>query len=445
MSIYVLKDRDARVRFSESCATRLDDLTAEEAAIYCLISIKDDCLAAASSLLDRLKLVDSGSLNHSLARKVASLTAALWTSREYANSCISDTQRGLLRSLFGVCNVRHHLIDSIRKSIPKSKLASYQRLAPRSGKVFLCMRKTFWSDGVKSREHETGAKIRKAFNNVGWQTESVSTQELANIKRDIHCAHNIVIIDAQSTDASSNTLQVLHTLKHSGFLVVSWFMDPHFLYQEDTVPKFDDVSDVVWTGDICECPPMKLSAALTDFPFPVGFHTEFIDLQNQGMSEISFPQFVGGIERNNVSRVIYWVESSDFIAFDFSSHLNDGLDADQSYAMYLRRIMRSPVLVNFALRELGVGVVTHRAFEALAANRLLVQEDCSGIHRYFVEGEHFFSFGGPEQLIGLTQDLMADMSLIKETARKAQRFYKIQYSDHAFVGHFEALSRLLGK
>jgi hypothetical protein len=203
-------------------------------------------------------------------------------------------------------------------------------------------------------------------------------------------------------------------------------------FEPNNIPTYYlNLFDLFWTHDGPDYVKFKsFKSRRFDYPLPIGLDEKYlIELRLKAAKrEIIFR---GGLEVTNYSR-LFWAAlaaSRNSIQFKFSSHHEDGLGAEASYLKYLNDLANTECHLNFARRKDGTKILTGRVHEVISLNRILFNEKCERIGRFYVEGLHYFEFSGADDLNALSDEYMHNSQKFVNVRKELLGFHDSRYSD----------------
>jgi hypothetical protein len=441
--IYQLKDSIRRIQFIRQAT---DNTLVHPFEFFCAVVclIKEDKVSSASKILNRL---DEKKLSIEELKDLIELIGVLWAERELTNSNMSKLQSTALKSfidrLGGLAIFKRP--DDERKSIsPREmaafKLREYRGMAASVKKFLVISRRHWWSEPGVSRLHELPQKLYQTLKAGGTEVQVIYTEDIFDPSPIIWPLDSIVVMDVQALDAITS-IRLIGDLRKRGCKLIGLYADMHYAAMTEKEIEIVHNLDVIWAPSAS---PVQLinfhgDSKFTDFPLAVG-----LDENMRGMittSKIYSPgqkaKFVGGIERNNIPRVVYFVDSKidDFYSFDLSTHLSDGRTAAEGYLDYLKRLSSNWTSINFSLRYSGAPAITGRVVESIAIGNLLVQEETPQLERWFTKGQHYLSFTGVDGLRSVLDSVYTDPRSFKDVAMEAKERYQACFSERACVEH----------
>jgi spore maturation protein CgeB len=123
-----------------------------------------------------------------------------------------------------------------------------------------------------------------------------------------------------------------------------------------------------------------------------------------------------------------------------TQHVDDGLDAIDSYRKYIETFLIYDSQLNFAMRRDGSRIATGRAFEVIHCGACLIQERTQDLDYYFTPQDHYFCFETFDDLMDLLKLLDREPERIQAMAAKGQAYYRAHFDDRLII---DGLSRRL--
>jgi hypothetical protein len=444
--IYSLKSSAQRRKFLSSLGTEVRRLRlkAFDACCAAICLIKDGELSRGLDVI--ANLAEEGFTKNERL-DLLELIGVLWAERELASEEMTFQQAGALKivveflggpSIFSISD-EHSPAASVNAAGPFQP-ADYPSCSVPTPRCIVVARRAWWSEPGVSRAHELPYKLSQVFSDKGQGAEIIYTEDLPRCNVYDLPSKTFFIVDVQAT-SSDKLLGFISAAQKKSSKVIGLYADLHYAAMSQDELEALDALDVIWAPSAS---PEQLryfspNPKFTDFPVPLGLR----DCLRPSVSisdKESFSKkalFVGGIERNNISRIIYYIDSKidDRYSFDLSTHLADGQSAENGYVSYLGRLAKSGLSLNFSLRYSGVPALTGKVIESVATGHLLVQEECPQIQRWFSENMHFVSFNGIESLRAQLDFVYSNPGIACTIASEGRERYEKKFSEKACLKH----------
>lgn len=329
---------------------------------------------------------------------------------------------------------------SAEPSHPAPPLRFDQAPLPRKLRLGIVMRKYYY--GKDSRLHDLGPRFRTAF-----APFDVDCAIIDPVHDPVEFGpRDLIFVDDQYVQRyhcgrdAGRMAEFLAQLRVSGPRVGLIEFDP-WTFDFDRVLKGPgEPYDLVWTM----APELAAGGRIRGVPtclvpFPVGFPRLFDELRVSSTAGAHLPavSFCGGVEEYNHPRYLWLLSSHAFrspFAYDVSHHASDGQTVEESIRAYLARLTGAHACLSLTMRANGRSIVVGRAFDALRAGRLLVQEASVDASAYLVPGEHFVEFSSVAELEEICFRLSRENALA-DVARAGASYFQQHYSDEAVLRH----------
>ena len=439
MNIYKLKyakNREELLASIEKSSYHL--LPIEQQILLIIIGIRENAWITVDSIKSILSAEKINKISTDLKKKLAEVIAVLWCQRESVGTPISKKQISSLDFLLENMFKNSQSCPTSEIKISEYTLANYELSNTDTPKTFVCCFRRFWWSNDPSREHEVGPRVSAALKKCGHKSSLIELTELISIESNALLAKaDIFIIDVEQSGFAAAEDELFSRLSDLNIKVIAWIGDCHRWTQDD-YSEIKAKVDVVWISGhskfLCEPDDRKT----TDFPIPIGLNLKFGFQLNLHLKR--HLKFQGSIERNNLPRLLYWLEClKNGIEVQVSSHLYDNKSALDSYSEYLATLHSSGAVLDVSERITGDRIMTGRPFEVASLGSLLVRDKSPLNSRFFIPNEEFVEIETPKDLINVSRELQTDPSRLMAIARRGHERWKNFYSDNLMVRHFNAL------
>lgn len=318
----------------------------------------------------------------------------------------------------------HKIINGEKKESTISlRKMEYSKLPASSIVVNCYVRVSRWS-GSKQKS-DVGPRLTASLRAVGWVANHIDPK--SEIK-DIHSdKYDIAIIDMQSSDVTNETLEKIRMCHR---FVIGLFCDAWHETARKRLNESREMLDLVWLTAIDE--------DISDYEFPVDRITIFPPPLGYPFVGLSKPKgsnqlgFVGSIERNSITRIIWRILLNENSAVSFS--ISD-FNVETPYSEYVNKLLEYSSGLSFCARESGVRSTTSRGFEIIACSRLLVQEYCPAFRYFYLPDSHFLEFSSITELENLAKKIQTQPTKYHTIARDANNFSLENYSERRLAEH----------
>lgn len=441
--IYQLKDPDTRMNFRLGRVHSNYDAQLEKLfKAVCLI--KDNHVEPA---LELIRSTDSDHIKQCMREELmdlCELIAVLWAQREEAGS-LHDTEKAkalyAIFELLGGYDFFRHKDADLKSRQQDYKIFSYTySKAPLPKRIVLYTRTRWGND--QSRLHPLPAILQAIFSSAG--VECHVQYSNPKITEDLQFLKNcLILIDVQWCGLNESS-EFAKKTRNLGNKVIGLFTDFHYLKTDAEYYSHLELFDIIWvpTHSAEQQDSLMKLANFTDFPVPVPLPSGLTCGQSiKGLKTTALPVFMGSIERNNLPRISFYISSvmSKKYDFEISSHMEDHLSAEDSYSQYLHRLNKYQTLLSFSLRYTGSRVATHRQSEAIALNKLLLQEFTPQLRRWYSPNEHFLEFTSAEELDDLCDAIQGNRIKADEVAGAGYQHYTKNYACDRLISHFSSM------
>ncbi|MDO8608696.1 MAG: glycosyltransferase [Phaeospirillum sp.] len=319
-------------------------------------------------------------------------------------------------------------------------------------RAVVAIRKYLYTNRAGSRLHDFGPRLVTAMQAYGWlpdfhpmQTVG-SGQELDAEYRKItelcrsRNAEVLVIDEFIANTHTTNCANEIIALKKDmpNLKVIVLYLDTWSLEQNDVIRAIEIV-DYVWNM----FPALSLyrnsgmAEKVFEGPYPMGGMSGSLTTPLTGHI-----RFVGGIQLYNWHRA-FWIAAAQSdrlrIEAQISSVVDDGLSALDSYRDYFQRLEKTGCCLNFSMRLNESRILTGRAFEAILAGALLVQEETADMPYYFKAGEHYLSFATYAELREIARFIAEEPAEAEAIRRRGFDFACARYADDKAIGYLDGL------
>jgi hypothetical protein len=429
---------DAHDILSETFTTgrRVDMRRPLEATLIFLAAAYREDYAAADDILERLAA--SGRVDW-LRRLIATTDVrktmlACFRAHLSAHGAIfrpiAERLLGLSRLIDPECD---RVLAASAPVTPPQRLLSfdYARTLPRRLDVALIFRPRYAGPG--SRSHDLSVRIRDAFLSAGLACRIIDPADEAAALGPC----DLAIVDDSGLFAKNPRKKrvYLERLRRTAKVVAMFDPDPwqsHFLYR---LAASRDCYDFVWMMAPREAARVR-RIPVCQIPFPVGADAWFDGLAPvDGSATQCGAKFCGGMEDYNFHRYFWLLAGSAFaapLAFELTSHRDDKQSVAASTKAYLMKFAERRACLSFTMRSDGQTIVVGRAFDALRAGRLLIQEQTPDMAAYFEPGVHHLEFRAAPELETLCGRL-TEPGAFEEVRRAGAAFFNERYSNDAVV------------
>lgn len=376
-------------------------------------------------------------------RDIFEYVAVLWAQYERVSDSLSKEQAVLINSLFDAIGGKNVFSAFATCSIsPQSrKQPRVYHMAPlsRNGRdVFLVTRANAWESGL-SRPSDITLRLKESFTRGGWRAHLIAPERITEVRGQSGSPSPLVILDIESIGAQK-AVSLLEKAPASS-RKVALYLDMSRLTPGPEWDACHELSDVVWCSSHSADQEEWLSESgkWTDFPIPVGL-TEETRLSLVHLREKSRdwkPLFVGSIERTNLPRIIYLINSKIRPSFIFQTTTAFAGDsaAPLGYIDYLKALCNSRVNLDLSQRYSGLHQITGRINEVIATKGLLIREHCHTVSAWYTAGEHFLSFSNLAELEAITEELLVKPPTYNDIARNAYDYYCKNYTEQCLTAH----------
>ena len=436
--IYQLKDPNSRQRFTRGYTDfYIDNKIIKLFKAVCLI--KSNELEEARSLINQWNLLYTVTM---IGRRdlidLCELIAVLWAQEEETSTLYSCEQAELLRTvleqiggyeLFWKQNENFSLPTDLKIRPSYNYSRSYPSI-----KVVLFTRAR-WG-GSLSRLHPLNAVLGSLLASAGLNYKLLDSSTAEGAQQLLSLRNCLIIFDVQDVGLIK-TLELVNETKRAGNKTVGLFTDFHLL--EFLPGEYENLKnfDIIWSSSHTVEQFNNLIKLDNFSDFPANGDFNFEDSLKAPTTKNLFG-FIGSIERNNLPRIFFYVESvkSEKFKFELTSHYDDKLGLEESYLEYLGRLRSFECILNFSLRYSGERIITGRILEAIAAGRCLIQEYTPLLQRWFTPGEHYIDFRTAEDLYDIIERAQCKQLQIDTIARAANSYNKTNYSPTHLLRHF---------
>lgn len=302
------------------------------------------------------------------------------------------------------------------------------------------------SFGPGSRKSEFGYRIQSSLASQGWNVALLPLKELFSYAAP--CRQDFVLVDVGlfwKLPPLDQLHELLAYLKRHFRKVIIFEPDPWTGFYDQLLRSIADRVDYIWgftpDWDLTQDPCYRNKSIM--FPNVGGFeqlappHRHDLD-----WSSCSF-NFTGSVQGYNLNRV-YWILEAIRLNLPLevlitNPGVDDGLDCESSLKLYIQKLLSSHASLNLATRKDGSRMLTGRAVEVISLNRLLIQECCPALRRYYVEGEHFLEFKEIEGLASSIHFLESHPRVAQTICSQGYQFYLERYSCRKMVEHIQTL------
>lgn len=320
-------------------------------------------------------------------------------------------------------------------------------------KVLLVMRRYFLSSS-DSREHELAFFFRTSATAVGMDASvfaaepflnprSVSQEEqyaaldnlvqlILETKPDLVVFDNLGCtyekdgyLDKKAYRAVFEHLKSIHPFRLAVFYPDSW--------TEESIESIEFVSafaNVVWhqNSDLgvkaASTDPKRGELFLSVIPYPDALFSA------ASTSKSLDAVFLGSVFAYNCPRAVWLMliqEKRIPCAINLSNHTVSGSAAGASVEDYVSFLGKVRIMVNFSARSVSRKIMTGRAWEAILAKSLLLEEDNEEIKRFFVPFVHYVPFQNIHELEAYIDFFNRHESFRQSMAERAFTWFKRNY------------------
>ena len=342
--------------------------------------------------------------------------------------------------------LRRPASPSLPAVIP-SRETAYQSLPPppnaETRRVSLFVTEYFFGPG--SRRHDIGPRIKRAFDRSGWPCDMYHPghvnyeiihwqadefyQNMSRNQPDLVVLDSFNIAPAEFAIAQSKMRR-----ENPNIRFVLLIFDPWLNSLFERIRPLAEMVDLVW-APVPSAPLLAEPIFLNKLylsTFPVGIDANELPHPQR----LRYTAFQGAIEWYNYSRA-YWISmlqkaKAPFTPF-ITKHVDDGLDAIESYRKYIETFLTYDSQLNFAMRRDGSRIATGRAFEVIHCGACLIQERTEDLDYYFTPQEHYFSFKTFDDLMDLLTLLDREPERIQAVAAKGHAYYRAHFDDRLII------------
>ena len=302
------------------------------------------------------------------------------------------------------------------------------------------------SFGPGSRKSEFGYRIQSSLASQGWNIVLLPLKELVSYSSLTTC--DFVLVDVGlfwKLPPPEQLHDILSHLKRYFRKIIIYEPDPWTGIFDEILRSMSNSVDYIWgftpdwslTKESCYIDKSILFPNVGGFEILSGHQKS--DL---GWNRCTF-NFTGSVQGYNLNRV-YWILEAIRLHLPIEILItnpgsDDGLDCESSLLLYMQKLASSHASLNLATRKDGSRMLTGRAVEVISLNRLLIQEYCPALRRYYVEGDHFLEFREIEELQTIIDFLKLHPKTAQMICAQGNQFYKERYSCRKMVEHIQTL------
>ena len=343
------------------------------------------------------------------------------------------------------------------KSIPKALVKESEKRSPRPVIVAYCERTH--PANPHSRLHEIGPLIVAAMSRYGWQPIFYGLRTLddptllaadwsALLDLCRHHRPDALMVQELRPDSAPDGLMsaFIAALRREvpGIKLTGLYGDPWDRDRWNALTEAARHLDRLWAPfpslALWQHPALRDKVMTPPFPHEgLGGFSIPAPTRGNGARGLTL-SFVGGVDSANWGRGLWLAELKRAgvpVRITVTKRVSDGLPALESYRRYLKTLAATGCALNFSLRADGSRIATGRAFEAILAGALLVQEACPDIDSYFTPGEHFLSFTTVADLTEIGRQLATQAEPLLALRRRAFDFFQEHYRDECIIDHLE--------
>jgi hypothetical protein len=317
-------------------------------------------------------------------------------------------------------------------------------------RVVVAMRDTFLTPLPSTRQMDIGPRFVEAARSYGWASRLCLLQFVdlvADLQRVIadcrsFCADILILDDDFIASPETHGFRaamisrlraMCPSIKIVGLHLDAWQIAP------DVFRRTTDDLDAIWATT----PSMQLWAE----PVFTG-KILLAPLVHAGQSKTPQAEppnrirFVGSMLQYNWPRILWRAASVSAelpIEWQLTYHMREDIAPLQSYADYMTRLSETGCALNLSMRNDLSRVITDRSFEAMLAGCLLIQELSPDLDHFFVEGEHFLSFGNLAELRAACNFVLAEPQMAQRIQLNGHEFAVSRYADERLMGYLDAL------